>query len=1527
MKKVLRIIGTVLAVILLLVIGVGVAVQSPAVQTFVGKRVVAILKDKIDGDIHFEKIQVKPFDALVLKNVVILDRKPYDSDYCAPVDTFVKAGYITARFSLRGLFAKEGVHVFRAGISDGSFNLVTEPLPDGGTTTNLARIFRLKPTEKDPDKQLTGNLFDARTVEIRNFSFRMVNYPALEDNTKTSPEGSINFSDLHILDADIRAERLRFRDGVLTGRLEHLSAREKSGLHLRNVSGDIRYSAEATRIDDLCLQDDFSDLKLSFLSLDHPGDAFQHFLTDVRLNADIQPSLLDMRTIAFFSPVFGDPAFRADIQGKVSGPVSRLSVRNLSFRDQTSGVQAARVDGTVSGLPDASAMFLNYDIKQLQFTTEGLGTFIGEWAQGVNLDLGSLAKNETFVLDAKVKGPIRDLTVDADIGSEIGGLTASVNVLHLLEPSKPPLVIGGSIQGDNFDLGRFLGTDAVRHLTGRAVLSARLLPGGPEVDVDTLSIRHLRALDYDYSNISASGSYRNNTAEAVLTSRDPNLDLDLRGLFRLPGRDRDGQYQLSAQVNRADLYALHFDKRDTTSVVSFLAEGNLTGKAGLPLLDGLDGTLDIRNLLLRSSRGLSDIGDIRLAAQKDGASALDLSSSFADIHLSAGTGFSTLVNDVKRLTWGRELPALTGEEPVPWSGTPYDVSINLHDSRSLLAFAVPGLYLADSTDLRLKVSPEGILDANLKSPRLAFGNKYLRNVTLALDNRDDRLHAELSGSELSLGNLKLLKNALKLDADDDGVRIGYAFDNGTEKANRGEFDILAKLSRQENGNLAVEGEIRPSTLWYEGEPWRLQSSRIAYADKEVGIQRFTVWNDGQSLDISGGFSPVRTDTLAVNLQRFELGMANSLLGNNLDIKGLATGNAYVISPSGEMPGILVQLDCENVQASGHRAGDIRLESTWDEERKVFDVLLSDRLDGKETLRADGFIRPAGKQVGLTARLDGFNPGVAAAFLSSVFSDVDGQISGTVHVNGPLDRLDITSEGTRFDNTCLVVDYTKVPYFADGPFTLTNQGLVFNDVSLRDRYDGTAKLSGGLYFNRFQDIRLGIDIALDRMEALALGAADNSSFYGNAFGSGRVKIDGPLDDIVLSVNATTTKEGNIHIPLGGKSVTRHNLLTFKEPEVQTFIDPYEEMMNAPDKGGKKSGRLSILIKINTTPLIKGYVEIQQTGLLTGVGSGPIDISVIQNNFTIGGKYTLSEGNFHLDVMELTDRDFAIQDGSSIRFTGDIMNSDLDIHGLYRTKASLSRLLSDENAVNTSRLVECGIHISDRIRAPQIRFSIDIPDLDPSTKNRVDTELSSQDKIQKQFVALLLTNNFLPSEQSGIINNEGSAMFQSLTGIMAGQINKIFQRYEIPLDVNMNYQTGSSGYNMFDVAVSTQLFNNRVIVNGNIGNRKTGSSNRADVVGDIDIQLKLNKPGTFRLNLFSHSADAYTNYLDYSQRSGAGFSYQVGFDSFNQFFRNLLISREKRSEMLPSVSSAPSTPRITIQIDSTGREIKTPVHAEP
>ena len=171
-------------------------IQMPQVQTFVTGKVVDRLSEKMDGDISFEKIHLKPFTTLVLKNVSIIDRHPA-CDLTDPasvkIDTFFRAEYIIAKVSYNGLFKHEGIHLKKAFIDNAQMNLVIENKQDEGdgdtSTDNLSRIFRIKKPEQP--KRSEKEIFHIRKVEIRGMGFQMKNYLA---DRNLYEEGGIDWS-------------------------------------------------------------------------------------------------------------------------------------------------------------------------------------------------------------------------------------------------------------------------------------------------------------------------------------------------------------------------------------------------------------------------------------------------------------------------------------------------------------------------------------------------------------------------------------------------------------------------------------------------------------------------------------------------------------------------------------------------------------------------------------------------------------------------------------------------------------------------------------------------------------------------------------------------------------------------------------------------------------------------------------------------------------------------------------------------------------------------------------------------------------------------------------------------------------------------------------------------------------------------------------------------------------------------------------------------------------------------------------
>ena len=420
-----------------------------------------------------------------------------------------------------------------------------------------------------------------------------------------------------------------------------------------------------------------------------------------------------------------------------------------------------------------------------------------------------------------------------------------------------------------------------------------------------------------------------------------------------------------------------------------------------------------------------------------------------------------------------------------------------------------------------------------------------------------------------------------------------------------------------------------------------------------------------------------------------------------------------------------------------------------------DILANNVLNGAKTFDINGFYGMNDKTLDIVADLKNLEAGYIAPVLSSVFSETDGHVSGKVRIHGKTDNLSLSGEGTRFDDVMLKVAYTNVPYYANGPFTIDNGGLHLDGIAVRDRFDGTGTISGGILFDHLKNIRMDTGIRMNRMEAINMSPTSGEAIYGNVFATGNVSIKGPFNAIRLDVNARTDKNGSIHIPIDNASSDANtNLLTFKEPEKEIYIDPYDVMMNRLVSESKKENDFGIHLSIAANERTEAYVEIDRLSgnALNGRGQGNIDIIVrpAADVFTINGEYTLASGKFHFNALDITQKDFTLSQGSSIRFNGDVMDSDLDIDGVYTTKASIATLIADTASVSSRRTVNCGIGISGKLREPQLTFSIDVPDIDPTTKANVESALNTEDKVQRQFLALLICTTLLFVSNNLMVN---------------------------------------------------------------------------------------------------------------------------------------------------------------------------------
>jgi hypothetical protein len=218
---------------------------------------------------------------------------------------------------------------------------------------------------------------------------------------------------------------------------------------------------------------------------------------------------------------------------------------------------------------------------------------------------------------------------------------------------------------------------------------------------------------------------------------------------------------------------------------------------------------------------------------------------------------------------------------------------------------------------------------------------------------------------------------------------------------------------------------------------------------------------------------------------------------------------------------------------------------------------------------------------------------------------------------------------------------------------------------------------------------------------------------------------------------------------------------------------------------------------------------------------------------------------------------------------------------------------KNKVN----VECYVILTNQLLSPDLRFEIKFPELDPDLQRMVYASLdtTNQAVVNQQMISLLVLGTFSFNNASNVGLN--TAYYSVLTN----QLSSMLSRISDDFDIGVNYKPGDEiTQEEFDVALSTQLFDDRLTIDGNFGITYDRSQQSAsNIVGDVDIGYKLTEDGQWVLKVFNHSnVNSWYNYNNYDKVSpytqGIGIAFRKEFNKFAELFQRTRPRKEKKQK---------------------------------
>jgi hypothetical protein len=1491
-RKIIKKLVQLTAILLLLLFafpaGAYLLLQSSRIQTDVANRVMKVVSENLNTTFSISKINISFLYRVRLDDVYLQDLSG---------DTLLYANSITAGIRY--------IRPVRKKISIGSIdidNAFVSLAIDSAYNLNLNYII---------DK-LNGNGngkggWDVRfnNVKLRHSRFSLKNY-------YYQPVGfGMNYSDIRVYDLEADIKQFNPSKDSLSFYIKMLRLKERGGFILDKLSSRFSQSKSFLSFREIAIKTPNSSIEGDEITLHfNSWKAFKadSFINAVMFRINLANSTINLNDIGYFAPSFQNTDQFVTLSGKVNGPIGNIKGRDLEFGFGNNSRLAGEL--SIEGLPRIKETFIHADIKELVTSANDLES-LHLPGQNTILLPDLVNKLGLVTYQGSFTGFINDFvaygTFNTDLGIVKTDLLFRPDTLNLLD-------FEGKLSVQDFDLGSLLdASNSVGRISLKATINGATVTG-KSIDAALKGvIERFEFRKYEYTNINLAGNLNGKTFNGSINIKDPNIDLEFLGEVNLS--DSIPVFNFKANVTDANLFALNINRSDPDFRVSCYLIANARGNS----INTLNGEIKVLNSLFVKKQKQLQIYDLSLVAENySGNNKLRLRSDFIDADLTGNYELTKISETLKQYFFSC-FPSLVDSTKIPDTQLQNSVALQstIKNVKPLFDFFLPDYGIAENSTISFSYTPENEkMLLHFQTSRIEAKGFAWNGLNLLIDGNDKSLVIEAGGNNLSLKNRVKLENfTFRANTAEDTAGILVRWNNWQDLQYRGTISALAKVSRPNGShNARLDVFLHPTSFITNDTLWNIQAGRISIDTTSLLFDNLVINHRDEYFRLNGALSEKSSEQLTILFNHFNLGNLNGFtMTSGYRLGGIVDGKATIADVYHNML-FTSLLKIDSLMINNEILGNTQITSKWDADRKAIDLEAQAIRDNLKIIDIKGEYLPAEKgKLAFDLTLDKLRINLFNPYVSVVFSDLRGMASGKASLTGTLAKPLLNGE-LNLQKTTFTVNYLQTRYTFSEKVQIENNNIYFKDIRIYDAKSHSAYLSGAIRNKYLKDFHLDLNIRSQNFMCLNTTQADNKNFYGTAFATGVIKISGPPKNIIMDISARTEKDTEISIPLNNVGeLDEYPYITIYNEDTGGGTDLYEADYQVDLSG------MQINFDLEMTPDAEVQIifDPKLGDKIKGTGKGNLDMKInTAGDFTMFGNYVIEKGDYLFTLQNFINRELTIESGGNIRWNGDPLDATIDIVAYYRTKASLSDLYGAQ-AENSSKIwVHDRITMTGKLMSPDVKYDIDLPEADESTKLSLNSAISSSDELNKQFLSILIQNRFLPSSdnQSGSSQtSSSSSSYSSAAGanvseFMSNQLSHLLSQLSDDVDVNVNYRTDRQmKSDEVQVALSTQLFNDRLTINGSVDMATNATADASDeIVGEFDVDYKLTKNGKLRLKTYNHAINDML-YKNSTYTQGFGFSYKEEFNTFNELIKRYFgaVFGKKEEEPIPVTLEEPKT----------------------
>ena len=1303
---------------------------------------------------------------------------------------------------------------------------------------------------------------------------------------KQLPDG-MDFSHLSLYDINIGLDSLSFKSGgagnedssqpeskgdgsfSLQMNVREASMKEKSGVELRELTGNVELNEKRLRVSDLKMRTSESRLDghlamdLNTFDDENPG----------KLHATVDGTFGKqdlMRVMGKMPQKFARrwPNQPLTVKGVASGNLRQVKFDGLSVK--LPSAFDVHASGFVTNPTDPDNMIADVDLNgktdDIGFLTEllpkdaldgvkiprGIGVKGSVKARGKRYQANILATEDGGQLNANIDLDASNMTYTADLKAR------NLNPRHFL-----PSLDAGPFTGDVQLKGS--GTDIFSKRT-RLQANAK--------------INKFRFAGYNLDGMKGTANISNGRIHAKVDSRNSLVN----GLITIDGltNTKNIQATIGADLAHADLQKLGLvdqplsvssclhvdvatDMKDYYNVQGYLSDITIRDSSRVYRPD--DVTLDV--LMRRdTTHAVIDCGDFHLRA--------DASGNYKRLMKQTDRLVKQMQQDFKQ----RKIDLAAIRKTLP------NATVNLNTGSTNFIVKMlerQGITFRDA-DIDLTSSPITGLNGNVAINKLNADSILLDTVRFYI--RTDSTNITYRGQiQNNPGHPQYVFNAL-FD--------GYMLDNGAgvnltlyDERERTGVKLGALVEALDSGLVAhirtddpilgyKKFKVNEDNYFFLGNNKRISAKMDLQASDGQGIQIYTNDENKDALQ-----------DLTASLHRFDLQQVLSVLPYAPDITGIMNGDFHIIKDENDMS-VSSSLSIDNLTFERNPMGNLSSEFVYipkgDGSHYVDGILFKDEA---EVGTITGTYNPKGKgDLDATLSLNHLPLSLANGFIPDQIIGFQGYAQGDLSVKGSLDKPQVNGQ-VDLDSCYLVSEpYGIALRFSNDPVQIVGSHLTLKDYLLYAYNDKPIRVNGTVDFSDLDRMKMDMRMVGRNVQIIKAKETPKSIAYGKAFVNLVASLNGDVDKLRMRGRLDVLSTTDMSYVLRDSPLTTDNQMD-ELVKFTDFTDTTSTVVSRPSPSGFE---MDMTIDVSSGAHIMAYLNADHSNFVDLMGGGTLRMQYNNvDELQLRGKYTLNNGEMKYSLPIIPLKTFTIKEGSYIEFTGDPMNPRLNITATEIVKAPVS----NDQGIGESKTFECGVVITKTLNDMGLEFILNAED------QQLQEELQSMgaEHRGKLAVSLLATGMYMADG-----NTNSFSMNSALSAFLNSQINNItgkaLRTLDLSVDIDNSMDAAGNSHMDYSFRFAKRFWNNRlkISVGGRVSSGSEINEQNKSFFDNFDLEYRLDNTANKYITGF-YKNNVYDWLEGYTQQYGIGFTWRRTLQTLGDIFK----FKEERPTMLRRSSS--------------------------